>query len=276
MWFSPLCGLLFLVASLAATANGHAPYWSRRHQEVAKRARADVDLHKRQTFTNARFTFYDVGLGACGQTNVPTDFIVALNVEQYGSGYPGPYCFQSITISYGGKTTQATIMDECMGCPWGGLDFSTGLFDFFAAESEGVLYGTWWFNDGSSSGGGDTTTSSTPQWTPTTTAPEWTPTTSSTPQWTPTTTDMPTTTWSPTPSTTTSSTPPPTTTSSTSAIPTTTDATSTTPTSVNTVASGLAIPTSATPAPGASSVLNALNNVLVDFGVLLFASKDSS
>ncbi|KAI6022704.1 hypothetical protein EDC04DRAFT_2935235 [Pisolithus marmoratus] len=190
MWLSPLCGLLFLVASLAATANGHAPSWSRRHQEVAKRARADVDLHKRQTFSNSRFTFYDVGLVLTTKSSQ----IVALNVEQYGSGYPGPYCFQSYHHSpTGGKTAQATIMDECMGCPWGGLDFSRGLFDYFASESEGVLYGTWWFNDGSGGGSGNTpTTSSTPQWTPTITTPEWTPTTSSTPQWTPpTTTEVP-------------------------------------------------------------------------------------
>lgn len=33
----------------------------RHHNEVAHRARADVDVHKR-SFTNARFTFYDVGL----------------------------------------------------------------------------------------------------------------------------------------------------------------------------------------------------------------------
>lgn len=40
------------------------------------------------------------------------DKIVALNVAQYGGGYPGPYCFKSITIWYGGKTAQATIMDK--------------------------------------------------------------------------------------------------------------------------------------------------------------------
>ncbi|KAI6109767.1 hypothetical protein F5141DRAFT_807255 [Pisolithus sp. B1] len=279
MWLSPFCSLLFLVASLAVTVSGHAPSWSRRHQEVAKRARADVDLHKRQTFTNARFTFYDVGLGACGQTNVPSDFIVALNVEQYGSGYPGPYCFQTITISYGGQTAQATIMDECMGCPWGGLDFSTGLFDYFASASEGVLYGTWWFNDGSGGGSGNTpTTSSTPQWTPTSTTPAWTPTTSSTPQYTPpTTTDVPTTTWSPPASSTTSSTPPPTTTSTVLTTSVTTDATSTTPTSVNSVASGLAIPTAAaTSATGSSGAIAELNNALIEIGVLLSASKDST
>lgn len=33
----------------------------RHHGEVAHRARADVDVHKR-SFTSARLTFYDVGL----------------------------------------------------------------------------------------------------------------------------------------------------------------------------------------------------------------------
>lgn len=37
---------------------------------------------------------------------------MALTVDQYGSGYPGPMCFLPITISYGGKTAQAVIMDE--------------------------------------------------------------------------------------------------------------------------------------------------------------------
>ncbi len=32
--------------------------------------------------------------------------------QMYGDGYPGPHCFKSITIQWGGKTTTATIMDE--------------------------------------------------------------------------------------------------------------------------------------------------------------------
>ena len=40
---------------------------------------------------------------------------------------------------------------KCPGCPYGGLDMSRGLFDFFASESVGVLYGTWNYNGG----GGD-------------------------------------------------------------------------------------------------------------------------
>lgn len=50
--------------------------------------------------------------GACGETNVATDYIVALNTDQFGTGYPGPYCGKTITMSYGGKTATATIMDS--------------------------------------------------------------------------------------------------------------------------------------------------------------------
>jgi len=97
------------------------------------------DLEKR--FEGASFTFYDAGLGACGQTNSNSDFIVALNAPQFASG---SYCFQTITIIANGKTATAQITDECMGCGYGALDFSRGLFDYFASESVGVLTGSWY------------------------------------------------------------------------------------------------------------------------------------
>ncbi|GLB35356.1 hypothetical protein LshimejAT787_0209210 [Lyophyllum shimeji] len=137
---------LLLAAPLAAWANPHGHTHANRHVEIAKRHSGDVQLHKR--FSSARWTFYDVGMGACGKYNVESDFIVALNSAQYGGGYPGPNCFKTITMTYNGKTTNAVIMDECPGCPYGGLDLSRGLFKFFAPESEGVLYGTWSFSDG--------------------------------------------------------------------------------------------------------------------------------
>ncbi|KAG1738335.1 uncharacterized protein EDB91DRAFT_1018697, partial [Suillus paluster] len=120
----------------------------------------DVGVHKR-SFDNARFTFYDVGLGACGQYSSPGDFVYRRPQRPpIGAGFPGPECFKSITITYGGKTAQATIMDECMGCPYGGLDFSDGLFNYFASAADGVVYGSWWFNDGTN----NPTTSSSSQW----------------------------------------------------------------------------------------------------------------
>ncbi|KAI0029873.1 hypothetical protein K488DRAFT_29270, partial [Vararia minispora EC-137] len=103
-------------------------------------------LEKRD-FTNARFTYYDITVGqvACEGYYKASDFVVALNSQQYGTYWKSQYCFNTITISYGGKTTTAQIVDECPGCPHGGLDLTQGLFQYFADTSQGVLYGTWSF-----------------------------------------------------------------------------------------------------------------------------------
>ena len=37
--------------------------------------------------------------------------------QQFGSGYPGPHCKDTITIQIGSKQTTATIMDEVSGNP---------------------------------------------------------------------------------------------------------------------------------------------------------------
>ncbi|KAJ7752031.1 RlpA-like double-psi beta-barrel-protein domain-containing protein-containing protein [Mycena metata] len=99
-------------------------------------------LEKR--FSDARFTFFDAGLGACGSTSDASQFIVALNSQQYGDG---ENCYKMIEITYNGKTAQAQIVDECTSCPYGALDFSTSLFDHFASEDLGVIYGSWVFAD---------------------------------------------------------------------------------------------------------------------------------
>lgn len=38
--------------------------------------------------------------------------------------------------------------NQCPSCPFGGLDFSRGLFAFFAPESEGEIHGSWTFGSG--------------------------------------------------------------------------------------------------------------------------------
>ena len=120
---------------------------------------------------------------------------------------------------------------QCPGCPSGGLDMTTGLFDYFADPSVGVIYATWSYVDGSSGNNSpantpdtDTSSSSTPQDTPTYVPPSPTPT----PTPTPTPDYTPTTTYTPPPSTTTTTSypPPPPTTSST---PTTTTSPTTSP-----------------------------------------------
>ncbi|GAA5931223.1 hypothetical protein JCM3775_004967 [Rhodotorula graminis] len=98
---------------------------------------------------NGRATFFEPGLGACGTYSGAGDFMVAMNQAQYGDlGAVSSWCFQTITISYGGKTANAQVLDACPGCPYGGLDMSPALFRHFADESVGVIYMSW------SAGGG--------------------------------------------------------------------------------------------------------------------------
>lgn len=90
-----------------------------------------------------RATFYATGLGACGDYNSDSDYIVALNSAQYGGVYPGPECGKQIQISANGKTATATIKDECPTCNYGDLDLSPSLFNVFATPDQGTFQMTW-------------------------------------------------------------------------------------------------------------------------------------
>ncbi|KAL5519671.1 hypothetical protein ACEPAH_1354 [Sanghuangporus vaninii] len=98
------------------------------------------------TFTDARITFYNAGLGACGETNNDSEDILALTTEQWDNG---AHCNQVITITANGKTKDAVVKDRCMGCPYKGLDLTPTLFSFFADQGLGHIQGEWSFKDGS-------------------------------------------------------------------------------------------------------------------------------
>jgi len=259
----PIVALSFFVADSAANPHGGHHAARHAHDAIARRVPGDVSLHKR--FDNTRFTFYDVGLGACGIWNVESDFIVALNTPQYGDGYPGPNCFKKIEISFGGKSTTATVTDQCPGCPWGGLDLSRGLFRFFAPESTGIIYGEWHFIDGSDN----------PDPTPTPDPPKTTKTTTKeTPTYTPTTTkEEPTTTPEPSTTSTSSSTrhssP-----SSSSQEPISSSFSSSSSINYNSgPASNLAVPTSVTIPDNAPHNLLAMNQAIVAVGGIIVAGQ---
>lgn len=110
-----------------------------------------VNLQKR---FNGRATFYnnEVSEGACGGYSSNDDNVVALNVAQYGNpNQVSSWCGKKITISYGGTTQTATVVDCCPSCPYGGLDMSPGLFGAFTSMGTGVFQMTW--SSGGSSGG---------------------------------------------------------------------------------------------------------------------------
>jgi len=144
--------------------NIHRSPWFRRHNSNIDVGAAQQNTALEKRFDGAQFTYYAAGLGACGKVNTASDFIVALNAPQFDGG---SHCFQTITITVNGKSIQAQITDRCAGCGYGGLDFSSGLFDFFGSESLGVLTGSWVFGGAASP---STTSTSTSTWTWTSTS----------------------------------------------------------------------------------------------------------
>ncbi|KAG2041797.1 RlpA-like double-psi beta-barrel-protein domain-containing protein-containing protein [Suillus americanus] len=145
-FFAQLSVLLSFVLLWCSVSASSAHQVNRRHgkrlnSDLAVRGPGDVDMYKRD-YANSRLTYYAVGLGACGTTNQPSDFIVALNSAQFGGG---SHCYEMISITVNGLTALAQITDECPGCPFAGLDLSQGLFQFFAPLGSGVIYGSWSF-----------------------------------------------------------------------------------------------------------------------------------
>ncbi|KIS72149.1 uncharacterized protein UMAG_00567 [Mycosarcoma maydis] len=195
-----LCVALVLASSTITTClaedQQHEVAYIRSLKHSRRAAKAELaeagpsTLAKRGPTYHGRATYYAAGLGACGNYNSGSDFIVALNAAQYGDlGQRSSWCGKSIAITYNGNTQYATVQDACPSCPYGGLDMSEGLFRAFANPSVGVFQMSWTANDGSdddNNNGKKTSTSSTPAWTPrpsptsTWSSPAWTPSTTST------------------------------------------------------------------------------------------------
>ncbi|KAF5022416.1 hypothetical protein F66182_5556 [Fusarium sp. NRRL 66182] len=100
---------------------------------------------------SGEFTYYDVGMGACGDDDSGKDEsenIVALSHLLMGTQSNGnPMCGQTITIKANGKTAQATVKDKCMGCSINDIDVSRKVFkQLFGSLDEGRTDVEWWFN----------------------------------------------------------------------------------------------------------------------------------
>ncbi|EEB91802.1 hypothetical protein MPER_09782 [Moniliophthora perniciosa FA553] len=75
-------------------------------------------------------TYFDVGMGNCGDTNTNTDMIVALATNTYNNG---AHCNQWVKITDIIKniTQFATVKDSCPNCLDNDLDMSPSLFQAF-------------------------------------------------------------------------------------------------------------------------------------------------
>ncbi|KDR75154.1 hypothetical protein GALMADRAFT_249089 [Galerina marginata CBS 339.88] len=235
----------FLSIPVSASIGSHAPAILRRHHELALRSDGDVELFKR--FSGARWSFYNTetgNAGSCGHFLTNGGFTVAVNQAQMNSGF----CGKTIRMTYGGRSTTATVQDTCPGCPYAGLDLSPGLFSFFADQGAGIIYGEWEFTDGSGA--------PPPPPPPKPTTHKVTPTS----------------TWHPPPST--SSKPRPTSTSHSSSSTSKSSVSSTaTIDYLSGPASGLAIPTGTVP-QGQTSNLETLNQIFVQMGGIVVAGAN--
>jgi hypothetical protein len=85
----------------------------------------------RPASSSTSFTFYDptTGGGACaGVRYSQADFVVALATDLYAGG---SRCGQTIYLNAGGKTVQATVVDQCLvagGCEPGNIDSTVAVW----------------------------------------------------------------------------------------------------------------------------------------------------
>ncbi|CAG8680772.1 14576_t:CDS:2 [Acaulospora morrowiae] len=102
------------------------------------------------TFTGEG-TFYEIGMGACGQQNTDQDLVAALPVSMFGNSPNNnpnlnKNCFRNATVSHNGKSVTVTIVDICQGCKSGDLDLSPAAFCKLADPSEGRIPITYVLN----------------------------------------------------------------------------------------------------------------------------------
>lgn len=93
---------------------------------------------------DGRATWFVPDTGACGDKNVKSDYIVAMNSHQYQGGGP---CHKTVHIKNesNGKDVSAVVTDECPSCDYGSLDLSPSVFKELGDLDAGVLPISWHF-----------------------------------------------------------------------------------------------------------------------------------
>lgn len=89
-------------------------------------------------------TYYQPGLGSCGETSSATDKIVALSPSKFTD--QADLCGKTITIEFGSKNTTAKIVDKCPGCSADSIDVSPAVFEDLADLSVGRAQVSWSIN----------------------------------------------------------------------------------------------------------------------------------
>ncbi|KAI9155434.1 Papain inhibitor [Paramyrothecium foliicola] len=86
-------------------------------------------------------TYYNTGLGACGETNKDTDFVAAVSPTIFDSKNA---CNKMIRVSYNGRSADVRIVDLCPGCDTYDVDLTPAAFQQAVGDlGLGRVQGTW-------------------------------------------------------------------------------------------------------------------------------------
>ncbi len=108
-----------------------------------------IDITARAAAVASKFTWYNTGLGACGQTHSDSEYVIALSAVNFDPHTPNgnpnnnDLCNRRIRASYNGRSVEVKVVDRCPGCPENGLDLSPGAFQQLADLGVGVVQGSW-------------------------------------------------------------------------------------------------------------------------------------
>lgn len=94
-------------------------------------------------------TFYNTGLGACGETSNDEELVCALNVIQFkdlnGNPNNSVFCGRCLEVSGPLGSVKVKIVDKCPGCKEGDLDLSPAAFKKIAKIDDGRVSISWKF-----------------------------------------------------------------------------------------------------------------------------------
>lgn len=99
------------------------------------------------------FTYYAVGMGACGKTSSESDKMVAISedifdaysAESGGNPNKNPVCGKMVKITAAdGSQHTAEVLDRCTGCAKADLDFPQTYFNTLTGNADGRAHGMKW------------------------------------------------------------------------------------------------------------------------------------
>ncbi|CAG8572351.1 6104_t:CDS:1 [Ambispora gerdemannii] len=109
-----------------------------------------LSLEKRQLYTG-QGTYYNPGLGACGQYDDDNSAIVALAAPDFDAETPNGnpnrnrLCNRYIRIYYNNRSVEGMVRDRCPECSSGDVDMSPAMFDNLANRNLGRISISWQF-----------------------------------------------------------------------------------------------------------------------------------